>query len=250
MNTRFNPTVNGRLHVGHVYVALLNYHAAKSTGGRFVVRFDDDQPHWRIAIGEEAMDRAAGWVKEDLEWLGLTPDLYSSERAERAKNEDWIEQELYLYTKILPDREIDDFTVMRYQPKIKTHGWPYPYTPYLTAVKVAQDHREGIDTLIRGDDLVDEFSLYCWLCEVAMIPKPAFYYVPRMMRNNGAMGGGLTELTDVSKMLGGCSVKEYRDAGWEPGELVEMLAESALVDPKLGWAYENVRKQPVVRRMP
>lgn len=250
MNTRFNPTVNGRLHVGHAYVAMLNYHAARSTGGRFVVRFDDDQPHWRIAIGEDGMDRFADAVREDLEWLGLTPDYYSSERKNRGFNESFIENHLPFPRDILADREIDDFTVLRYQPKIRTHGWPYPYTPYLTAVKVAQDYLEEVDLLIRGDDLVDEFSLYCYFCELAEIRKPEFCYVPRMLRNAGAMGGGLTELSDVSKTLGGNTVQHYRDAGWSPEELTKMLAESALVDPKLGWEYSNVKKQPVVARMP
>jgi glutamyl/glutaminyl-tRNA synthetase len=238
------------LHVGHLYLVLLNYHAAKSSGGNFVVRFDDDQPHWRIAIGEEVMDRFAEHVKEDLEWVGLKPDLYSSERESRSLNEEFIVGRLPSPKMIIDDREIDDFKVMRYQPRDTVHGWPYPYTPYLTAVKVAQDHREGIDLLIRGSDLIDEFSLYCYFCDLANVPKPAFCYVPRMLRNNGAFGGGLIELTDVSKTLGGCSVKEYRDAGWEPAELVEMLADSALVDPAKGWAYENVKKSPVVRRMP
>jgi len=249
MNTRFNPTVNGRLHAGHLYLVLLNYRAAKDSGGRFIVRFDDDQPHWRIALGEDGMDRFAERVKEDLEWAGVVPDAYTSERQSRALNEEFIVGRLPHAAFVLMDREIDDFTVLRYQPRDKVHGWPYPYTPYFTAVKVAQDHREGIDALIRGDDLVDEFSLYCYFCDVADVPKPAFCYVPRM-RSNGGMGGHKAELTNVSKTLGGCSIKEYRDAGWDPDEVVAMVAESALIDPAKGWTYENVRSDPTLRRLP
>jgi len=249
MNTRFNPTVNGRLHAGHLYLVLLNYHAAKSSGGRFVVRFDDDQVHWRVAIGEAEMDRFAEHAKKDLEWLGLIPDAYTSERQSRQLNEEFVVGRLPNPRMILADREIDDFTVFRCTPRIKTHGAPYPYTPYLTSVKVAQDHRERIDMLVRGDDLVDEFSLYCYLCDLAGVPRPVFHYVPRMMRNGGAYGHA-AELTNVSKTVGGCSIAEYREAEWKPGELVEMLAESALLDPKEGWTYENVKRNPILRRLP
>ena len=248
MNTRFNPTVNGRLHVGHLYLVLLNYHTAKSSGGKFVVRFDDDQVHWRLAIGEDEMNRFANTVKEDLSWLGIIPDAYTSERESRLLNEEFVTGRLLEPQRILDDREIDDFTVFRYQPQDTVLGWPYPYTPYLTAVKVAQDHREGIDMLIRGNDLLDEFSLYCYFCEQANVPKPAFYYVPRMLLNGGL--GGHAELTDVSKTRGGCQIKEYRDRGWPAANLLDIVAESALVDPAKGWAFENVRRAPLVRRMP
>lgn len=248
MNTRFNPTVNGRLHVGHLYLVLLNYHTAKNSGGQFTVRFDDDQPHWRIAIGEDGMDRFAIAVKEDLEWLGIVPDAYTSERESRSLNEEFICGRLPRPQAILNDREVDDFTTFRYQPKVKTHSCPYPYTSYLTAVKVAQDHREGVDTLLRGDDLVDEFSLYCYLCDLADVPKPAFFYVPRMLRNGGICGAA--ELTNVSKTIGGCALYEYRNAGWNPEDVIAMLAESALIDSAKGWTYENIKKNPIVQNMP
>jgi len=245
MNTRFNPTVNGRLHVGHLYLVLLNYRAAKDSGGRFIVRFDDDQVYWREAVGDDGMARYAEAVKEDLEWLGLTPDAYTSERESRQLNEEFIVGRLPHPETILSDRG-DEANL--YQIRLKSQPALYPYAPYLTSVKVAQDHREGIDTLIRGDDLIPEFSLYCYLCDLASVAKPWFHYVPRMMANSGF--GGPTDLTNVSKTRGGCQIAEYRDAGWTPQELTEMVAESALLDPVGEWVSQNVKRQPIVRRMP
>jgi hypothetical protein len=45
--TRFNPTLNGYLHLGHVMMCLVNRAEATEHGGKFLVRFDDDQRYWQ-----------------------------------------------------------------------------------------------------------------------------------------------------------------------------------------------------------
>ena len=87
MNTRFNPTTNGTGHLGHAYIAILNYHAAKSSGGEFIVRFDDDQEWWVERLGRAKMAEYAEAWNEDLEWLGIVPNRYTSEAEERGSNE-------------------------------------------------------------------------------------------------------------------------------------------------------------------
>ncbi len=252
MNTRFNPTVNGKLHVGHLYLILLNHHAARSTGGKFVIRFDDDQNHWNNFLGVEKMDEFAQKIKEDMEWLDLVPDMYSSERESRELNEKFIKLCLPRSQLILEDRVTPE---PRYQPKVSSCAWPYPHTPYLTAVKVAQDFREGINLLIRGEDLIDEFSLYCFFCVTSGVPLPAFQYLPRMQKGGAFYGAEPGELIDatktgtaLSKTTGGYQIDEYRQAGWTPKALIEMLAESTLNDPSEGWVYGNVKKTPIIRK--
>ena len=231
MNTRFNPTCNGRLHLGHLYLVLLNYDAARSTGGRFIVRFDDDQLYWVNKLGRRAMEEFSATVFDDLEWMGIDVDLYSSEAAERKANEGWLNDRLPL----LEHGEDLGFPM----PQIKTCDRPYPYVPYLTAVKVAQDHREGCDLVIRGDDLVTEFSLYFYFCRILEITPPAFQYVPKLTRSG-------EDLSDVSKTSGDLKVADFRNRGWTPAQVVELLAESCLVDPAVGWRYDNVRLQPAI----
>lgn len=72
---RFAPSPNGRLHLGHAYSALLNYRAAKVTGGRFLLRIEDiDIARCTPELIQE--------MKEDLAWLGLdweTPELRQSD---------------------------------------------------------------------------------------------------------------------------------------------------------------------------
>lgn len=247
MNTRFNPTVNGPLHAGHLYLILLNHHAARSSGGKFVLRFDDDQPYWDQFCSPAKVAEYTDGIRRDLEWLGLEPDFYSSERDSREVNENWVRTNVSNSDFIFQDRE---YMGIRWQPTVKTNSRPYPYTPYLTAVKVAQDFREGIDLLIRGEDLVTEVSLYCYFCEVAGIPRPGFQYVPRMMRSLVPYGSILTDLAEVSKTVGGYAIEEYRRRGWSPGSLVTMVAASALEEPCSGWTFENVKKQPILKVSP
>jgi glutamyl-Q tRNA(Asp) synthetase len=61
---RFAPSPNGYLHLGHALSALLNFEAARASGGRFLLRIEDiDATRCRVEF-EEA-------IYEDLAWLGI-----------------------------------------------------------------------------------------------------------------------------------------------------------------------------------
>ncbi len=65
--TRFAPSPTGLLHLGHAYSASLAWHAARESGGQFLLRMEDiDLTRCRPEF-EEA-------VYEDLAWLGLDWD--------------------------------------------------------------------------------------------------------------------------------------------------------------------------------
>ena len=62
--TRFAPSPNGPLHLGHAYSAVVTSEAAKAGGGEFLLRIEDiDGPRSRPEWGDE--------FRRDLEWLGL-----------------------------------------------------------------------------------------------------------------------------------------------------------------------------------
>ena len=65
--TRFAPSPTGALHAGNVRTALVNWLYARQQGGRFLLRLDDTD----AARSSEA---AAQAIRDDLAWLGLTPD--------------------------------------------------------------------------------------------------------------------------------------------------------------------------------
>jgi glutamyl-Q tRNA(Asp) synthetase len=61
---RFAPSPNGYLHLGHAYSALLNFDAARASGGRLLLRIEDIdtvrcKPEFEAAI------------YQDLAWLGI-----------------------------------------------------------------------------------------------------------------------------------------------------------------------------------
>lgn len=78
VKVRFAPSPTGRLHVGNVRVALVNWLYARAQGGRFVLRLDDTDT-------ERSTGEFAAGIKTDLTWLGLTWDefLRQSDRFER-----------------------------------------------------------------------------------------------------------------------------------------------------------------------
>jgi glutamyl-tRNA synthetase len=66
--TRFAPSPTGRLHVGNIRTALHNYLFARKNGGKFILRIDDTDAERSTT----EFDRA---IRDDLEWMGLAPDL-------------------------------------------------------------------------------------------------------------------------------------------------------------------------------
>lgn len=62
--TRFAPSPNGALHLGHAYSAIVAHDLAKAHGGKFLLRIEDiDGARSRIALASD--------FREDLAWLGL-----------------------------------------------------------------------------------------------------------------------------------------------------------------------------------
>ncbi len=63
--TRFAPSPNGELHVGHAFSALFSERFARRRGGRFLLRIEDiDTTRTR--------ERFVEGIIEDLRWLGLS----------------------------------------------------------------------------------------------------------------------------------------------------------------------------------
>ena len=62
--TRFAPSPNGSLHLGHAWSAIVAHDLARQRGGRFLLRIEDiDGQRSRPALADE--------FRDDLAWLGL-----------------------------------------------------------------------------------------------------------------------------------------------------------------------------------
>lgn len=82
--TRFAPSPTGRLHVGNVRTALINWVVARQSGGTFILRLDDTD-------AERSTDAFAQGIREDMAWLGLAWDKEArqSERFDRYDEARW-----------------------------------------------------------------------------------------------------------------------------------------------------------------
>lgn len=65
--TRFAPSPTGRLHVGNIRTALHNWMLARKNGGVFLLRIDDTD-------AQRSREDYVDAIREDLAWLGITPD--------------------------------------------------------------------------------------------------------------------------------------------------------------------------------
>jgi glutamyl-Q tRNA(Asp) synthetase len=67
VRTRFAPSPNGSLHLGHAYAAIVAHDLAREAGGKFLLRIEDiDGTRSRPELVDEFL--------QDLTWLGLTWD--------------------------------------------------------------------------------------------------------------------------------------------------------------------------------
>lgn len=64
---RFAPSPTGRMHLGNVYTALISWLAARSAGGRWILRIEDLDP-------QRSRTEYARQIEDDLHWLGLDWD--------------------------------------------------------------------------------------------------------------------------------------------------------------------------------
>ena len=78
IKVRFAPSPTGKLHVGNVRTALVNYLFARAAGGQFMLRIDDTDE-------ERSTDAYEKAIRTDLIWLGLQWDCEDrqSSRLER-----------------------------------------------------------------------------------------------------------------------------------------------------------------------
>lgn len=67
VKVRFAPSPTGKLHVGNVRTALVNWMFAKGQGGSFVLRIDDTD----LARSTPEFEQG---IEDDLTWLGLVWD--------------------------------------------------------------------------------------------------------------------------------------------------------------------------------
>ncbi len=230
--TRFNPSTNGNLHLGHIYTLMVNEQFAHNNDGKFYVRFDDTSQAITIEMKDQLKAKdIIHSQKETIKWLGFPVDGWDIQSV--------ILNEVHeIMNKLLPDMDwLPDpypHTLPTFIRKIGT-GWnPYPYTPFETPERVVMDHMLGITHVIRGEDFSTEYSLYRYFCDLFEYEAPKFVFLPRLMSSRG----------DISKTNGGYTIVELRAEGYTPEEIKDLLCRACLNYFGDDWSWHNLKPNP------
>lgn len=234
VGTRFNPSINGPAHLGHLYMALVNQHYAHERGGQFMVRFDDDHFPSLKSIGHERMERMAERMRDELEWAGLAVDEWQYESKMLLEARSLVKERCPDLAETTPPQPSFYATYQQTPLWVGGHSLVYPYAPQLALTKVMLDHMTGVTHLIRGDELMTEVSLYSYFCDRLGLPTPQFIYIPRLRSGAG----------EVSKHSGTGMLCQMRAYGYRAADVLEILAEACLVNPANGWELTNLKERP------
>ena len=117
--TRFAPSPNGPLHLGHAYSAVVAHDLARAQGGRFLLRIEDID-------GARSRPELADEFRRDLEWLGLEWEDVAAQSTRIARYDSAAQRLLsegMLYPCTCTRAEIDALA-----PRLGPEGTVYPGT--------------------------------------------------------------------------------------------------------------------------
>ncbi|GHF29221.1 glutamate--tRNA ligase 1 [Kordiimonas sediminis] len=169
VKVRFAPSPTGKLHLGNIRAALVNWLFARQQGGTFVLRIDDTDFDRSTQENEDA-------IRADLQWLGLNWDETFSQSSRFDRYNEVVEK-LKAEGRLYPCYETADELDMKRKIQLG-RGMPPVYDREglkLTAEHIAAYEAEGrkphwrfkLDTpetvtwtdLIRGEVSIDMASL-------------------------------------------------------------------------------------------
>ena len=176
---RFAPSPTGRIHIGNIRTATLNWLFAKKHGGTFLLRLDDTDR-------ERSTEEFAQAIRDDLTWLGLIWDS-TAKQSDRTARYDEAAQQLRSSGHLYPCFETEDELDRRRKRQLAMHRppiydraslklskdeitalmaegrkphWRFRLPNTTEATGLAPQHRNAAwDDLIRGQQSVDLGSL-------------------------------------------------------------------------------------------
>lgn len=112
---------------------------------------------------------------------------------------------------------------------IKSDGWP---TYHLASV--VDDTEMRISHVLRGEEWIPSMPKHLALYEALEVRPPQFVHLPLLINPDG---------TKLSKRTGDVRVEDYRQQGWEPETLVNLVALT-------GYSHQEMQgKEPDVKTM-
>ncbi|HVY35922.1 MAG TPA: glutamate--tRNA ligase [Candidatus Paceibacterota bacterium] len=232
--TRFAPSPTGNLHSGSYRTAIFCYLFARKHGGKFILRIEDTDR-------ERSKKEYENNILESLAWLGLEHDAlyHQSEHVERHREvlERLVaEGKAYISTEEAKDgsgetKEIVRFKnpneIVSFKDEIKgtvtmdttdlgdfVIGKSITEPLYNFAV-VVDDFDEGVTHVIRGEDHVSNTPRQILIQRAIGASTPVYAHLPLVL--------GMDK-QKLSKRKGALAMTEYRDLGYLPEALLNMVA--------------------------
>ena len=243
MNTRFNPGTNGPLHIGHIYMVLLNEAVAHSNNGEFTLRFHDNGRGFP-GYPESQAANAKGML-QDLDWMGVTIDKVIYQSEEEAAIRAFLATSPH-FRYAIPGNFFHETAPLPLD-RLQTG----PVDVWQLAEGVVGDGWLGVTDIIRGVELLAFHSLYVYLCSLLGFSFPRWYYMPRLMAPaSEELSAGYNPNTfrsaNVSKTVGNWQVQDLRNAGVTPAQVRLILRRSCLKDPDGRWTIDNIKSHPTL----
>ena len=233
MNTRIAPSPTGFAHIGFARTAYVNYIAAKSTGGQFIVRIDDTDKERSKKEYEDSIIKC-------LDWLGIKADnlFRQSERAERYKEvvDDLLSKEVLhrddsgaisLISNYTIDHWDDsilgriDIPEKLFDNQVKSMVLVRPSgDPVYHLASVIDDIDFDIDWVIRGNDHLTNTSKHVYIYDAMSAQLPKFTHLGLIFSNG----------KKISKRDNLFSMDEYDQ--YNPSAVKNALL-------KLGWSHKD-----------
>jgi len=221
--TDFKPTLNGYLHLGHLYLMKINEEEAHRSGGQFGIILDS-QRYWNWVDSPEQRKGYFEVMLKDLEWAGIKYDFLTSIDEQMPTINYLLEHEFH-YT---PEPEF--FGYSEFPEVVGLDCTWYPYTDELTCHKVISDSLKGVNWCIRGWDLITEVNHYTYYTHKFRLPLVRQTLIPRLK----------FEGDFISKTIGNLKLKDFRERGADAKEVLEHLSIDCLMPYKLGWLVDNI----------
>lgn len=216
MNTCYSPTPSRDPHIGHAWVAYMNWQAARRSGGEFVVLWDDiSYANGRCEQSGWSLETGIARTREQLTWLGLAPDREGRWSDHYDAGREAAEMLGYK----LP-RTIGALPIMHdFIPAMREGLQPYGalYEPALMALWVVGEARERIEGYYTGMDFIGTAAFYHDVCRRLGIRPPLKSYLPCVRRER------IPEKESKSK--GAVSIDDLRLSGFKPWQIISTLRE-------------------------
>ena len=235
--TRISPSPTGRFHIGTARTALFNYLYAKKHNGSFFLRFEDtDRQRSALAFEKD--------ILESLKWLGLSYE----EVVRQSEGAQWHGDEMtrlietknaYRSKEKHPETGVES-VVVRFKNTREKISFEDTVRGMVTTdisdlgdfiigrgdgsvlynfAVVADDYRQGITHIIRGEDHISNTPRQIALQEALGYPRPVYTHLPLIHDADGSK---------LSKRKDSFSVLSLKQCGYLPEAVLNYLV-------TLGW---------------